>query len=397
MPLFNSLGSNYSLFFTLTSIWEAIKLPFDYHPKTSTLLKSQLGEYYPGFIRLHYKGRYALTSALKSFGIGNGDQVITQAFTCWAVEESILAAGAKPIFADLAPNYLNPSLSTIQKVATKKTKALILQHTLGYPVKNLTKIITWCHNNDIVVIQDLAHSFGATNKLGDPIGRACDAQVFSFGRDKILDSVSGGACTLSNPISTNQPFPPNNLNLSDLFYPFLTFLIRTTYPIYLGRLIHRLAKSIKLISSPIKNSGDPSHTLSPAHSHLALNMIRNIKLQLDHRYKIAKIYHRHLGDINPLQVKPSVHFTHLRYPISVSSRHSLLKTLKSHGYHLSDIWYRQPVETGRTQIKSSYQSGSCPTAEVLASNIINLPTHIHTSPEDARHISSIVKSHLKNS
>src|SRR5690348_8412713 len=50
-------------------------------------------------------GRTALRTLLVSFGIGGGDEVIVQAFTCVAVPNAVIAVGATPVYADITPSY----------------------------------------------------------------------------------------------------------------------------------------------------------------------------------------------------------------------------------------------------------------------------------------------------
>src|SRR5258708_9097790 len=86
---------------------------------------------------LFYKGRDAIEFALRVLEIGKEDVVLTQAFTCHAIEEAIVRAGTVPTFVDLAEGEMNPSVQTIQNAVKEKKidipKALIIQHTLGVP------------------------------------------------------------------------------------------------------------------------------------------------------------------------------------------------------------------------------------------------------------------------
>jgi len=54
-------------------------------------------------------GRSAIYLVLKAAGINKNDEVIIQSYTCNAVPNPIIWAGAKPIYADIDPNTLNRS------------------------------------------------------------------------------------------------------------------------------------------------------------------------------------------------------------------------------------------------------------------------------------------------
>ncbi len=140
-------------------------------------------------------GRSALLAILKSFAIGSGDEVLLQAFTCVAVPNSVIWAGAQPIYVDI-DHTLNIDVTNAEKKITPHTRALIVQHTFGVPA-NLEKIIPFCKKHKLILIEDCAHALGATYK-GKTTGSFGDAAFFSFGRDKIVSSVFGGMAMISS-------------------------------------------------------------------------------------------------------------------------------------------------------------------------------------------------------
>ena len=87
-------------------------------------------------------GTAAIKIALKSLGIKPGDEVITQAFNFIATIEAILDCGAKPIITNI-DDSLNMDPEDLQKRITKKTKAVIPVHMLGFSA-NLSAISKIC-------------------------------------------------------------------------------------------------------------------------------------------------------------------------------------------------------------------------------------------------------------
>ncbi|NOU32488.1 MAG: DegT/DnrJ/EryC1/StrS aminotransferase family protein, partial [Polyangiaceae bacterium] len=73
-------------------------------------------------------GTTALHLALLANGIGPGDEVITSPFTFIASVNSILFTGATPVFADIQEETFNIDPAAIEKVITKKTKAILPVH-----------------------------------------------------------------------------------------------------------------------------------------------------------------------------------------------------------------------------------------------------------------------------
>jgi dTDP-4-amino-4,6-dideoxygalactose transaminase len=73
---------------------------------------------------------------------------------------------------------------------------------------------------------------------------------------------------------------------------------------------------------------------------------------------------------------------------------TILTALKEQRIYVSDRWYRAVVDSGSLNYPSIYQAGQCPVAESVATRLLNLPTHIHVSPEDAERIAQIIVEHV---
>ena len=77
-------------------------------------------------------GTDALFLSLKALGIGEGDEVITTAFTFYATVGAIVTSGAKPVFVDVKDDY-NIDPTKVESAITKRTKAIIPVHWAGKP------------------------------------------------------------------------------------------------------------------------------------------------------------------------------------------------------------------------------------------------------------------------
>ena len=73
----------------------------------------------------YYRGRVGLYAVLEALGVGSGDEVVTQAFTCVAVPEAILARGAQPVYADVEADGLNVDPGSIRERLTSATRAIV--------------------------------------------------------------------------------------------------------------------------------------------------------------------------------------------------------------------------------------------------------------------------------
>ena len=146
-------------------------------------------------------GTAALSTALAACGVGAGDEVIVTPFTFIATVESILMAGAIPVFAEIDDSLcLDPS--SIEPKLTKKTKAVIPVHMCGAMAK-IDTIAALCKKHRLILIEDACQALGATfnNK---PIGSFGNAACFSFDAVKTVTcGEGGGIVTDDEKIYTN--------------------------------------------------------------------------------------------------------------------------------------------------------------------------------------------------
>ncbi len=140
-------------------------------------------------------GTAAIKIALKSLGIKNGDEVITQSFNFIATIEAIIDAGAKPIICGIDKN-LNMDLNDLKKKITKKTKAIIPVHMLGQSV-DIQNIIKIAKKKNLFVVEDNCESVGGKFK-GKYLGTFGHLGILSFDFGKTITTGEGGAILTNN-------------------------------------------------------------------------------------------------------------------------------------------------------------------------------------------------------
>ena len=146
------------------------------------------------YVQCVSSGTAAIKIALKSVGVKHNDEVITQGFNFIATIEAIVDCGAKPIITGINDD-LNLDLNHLKKLVTKKTKAIILVHMLGY-AGEIDKIVSFCKKKKIALIEDNCEAIGATYKK-KYLGTIADIGVFSFDFGKNITTGEGG-CILTN-------------------------------------------------------------------------------------------------------------------------------------------------------------------------------------------------------
>jgi len=141
-------------------------------------------------------GTDALHLALRALDIGEGDEVITVAFTFVATTEAIGIVGAKPVFVDIDADTFNIDPMKIEAAITSKTKAIMPVHLYGQPC-NMDVIMDIAKRHNLYVIEDACQAIGAKYK-GKMVGTFGDIGCFSFYPTKNLGAMGDGGLATTN-------------------------------------------------------------------------------------------------------------------------------------------------------------------------------------------------------
>ena len=153
----------------------------------------------------------AISIAVGVLGIGPGDEVIVSTVNFVACASAVIGVGAVPIFADVDPRTLNIAPSEIERLKTRRTKAVFLLHYGGHP-SPMDDIRAACGNN-IAIIEDSANAVSSSYK-GEMCGTLGAAGVFSFDAVKILVMGDGGALVLKDDDAFDRAKSYRSLGLS---------------------------------------------------------------------------------------------------------------------------------------------------------------------------------------
>lgn len=129
-------------------------------------------------------------------GVRPGDEVITTPLTFCATVNTIIHAGAKPVFVDVDRRTMNIDAAKIEKAITERTKAIIPVHLAGRPC-DMDKIMKIAKKHKLFVIEDAAQALGSEYK-GKKIGQIGDLTCFSFYVTKNIITGEGGMVTTNN-------------------------------------------------------------------------------------------------------------------------------------------------------------------------------------------------------
>ncbi len=142
-------------------------------------------------------GTTALAIALKSTGVGPGDEVILPSYTFIASATAILDALAKPVFVDIDSETLNIDPGSVVQALTPRTKAILPVHFGGRPAE-MDRLRMIAQEHDLRIIEDACQAWGSVYKSRH-VGTLGDAGCFSFQSSKNITCGEGGIILTNDP------------------------------------------------------------------------------------------------------------------------------------------------------------------------------------------------------
>lgn len=360
-------------------------------------LRNALRRKYRADAALFSSGREGLLALFKSLNIGSGDEVIVQAYTCVVVPNAITAAGANAVFVDVEKETLSLDPAAVRKAVTARTKAIVCQHTFGIPAP-LEELRRICDGRGVPLIEDCAHVI--QDESGpELVGMAGDFVLLSFGRDKAISGVAGGAIISRNTVVSDMLLrlenAAENLSLPHimrlLIYPLLYAAARPLYGLLIGKALLRLCSLLGILP-PVVTSAEKKGRQSPvlhripnACASLALDQLKRLREINDRRRALTRFYAelcaerglpvlRGIRENLPLQ----------KFPMFITGAEKTRRFLKRKNIHLHDGWTGCVICPESADPESAgYKDGDGPRAEEIREQILCLPTHPATTIKQA--------------
>ncbi len=306
-------------------------------------------------------GTDALLLALKSLGIGEGDEVITSPFTFFATAEAICNVGAKPVFADIGPDSYNIRPDQIEKTISKKTKAIIPVHLYGQ-CADMDPILQIAKQNNIKVIEDAAQSVGAEYK-GRKSGSMGDFGCFSFFPSKNLGGMGDGGMVTCNS--------------------------------------EELKESVHMLRI---HGGKPKNyhaalgingRLDTIQASVIIKKLRHLDLWSEKRRQKASYYTEQMEGLSLLTPKIMDHNKHVfhLYVIRSKERNGLMEHLLSNSIGCA-AYYPIPQHLQECLSHLGYREGDLPEAELAARETLALPIFPEITQEEQDYVISTIKGFL---
>ncbi|HEY2553461.1 MAG TPA: DegT/DnrJ/EryC1/StrS aminotransferase family protein [Streptosporangiaceae bacterium] len=141
-------------------------------------------------------GTAALEIVLRSVGVAGRD-VVLPANTFYATAAAVIAAGGRPVFADIDPATFALSPETVTAALTPDTAAVLVVHIGGLITPRIGELRRLAEEHEVALVEDAAHAHGAT-WLGEFAGAFGAAAAFSFYPTKVVTCGEGGMILTSS-------------------------------------------------------------------------------------------------------------------------------------------------------------------------------------------------------
>lgn len=352
--------------------------------------------------------RSAMYAILSALGIGKGDEVLVQAFTCVVVATPIIATGATPIYVDVT-KALTIDPKDLEKKITSKTKAIIVQHTFGIPAP-MDEIMAIAKKHNVYIIEDVAHTIGADYK-GKKLGTFGIASFFSFGRDKAFSSVFGGMAITSDQklgealqlYQQQKSYPSAGWIMQQLLHPIASSFVLPLYDVgSVGKLLLIILQKLHLLSFPVA-SFEKQGKFYPGHIKKMPNALATLALlQLtkrarynEKRKEIGKAYQAMCKKLS-IEAAVTTDEIFLRFPIFISNPVAMRKYVRYKEHIYLGNWYANVIDPVNSNFeKIGYTMGLCPNAEKYAKQVVNLPTLPTMTNNDVDRVERILQTYGK--
>lgn len=149
-------------------------------------------------------GTVAIHLAIEALGLKAGDEIIVPTLTYIASVNTIIQAGAIPVFVDSLDSSWNIDPADVLRKITPRTKAVMAVHLYGLPC-DMDALTTICRDHNLYLIEDAAEAFGTYYK-GQHVGTFGDIATFSFFGNKTITTGEGGMVVTKNKALLDKAF-----------------------------------------------------------------------------------------------------------------------------------------------------------------------------------------------
>lgn len=303
-------------------------------------------------------GTDAIFLSLKALGVGEGDEVITTAFTFYATIGAIVTAGAKPVFCDIREDY-NIDPSGIEAKITPATKAILPVHWSGKPC-DMDAIAEVAQKYNLAIVADACHAIGASYK-GRTAGSLGTLACFSFHPLKNLNVWGDGGIITTNSVE-----------LADKL---------------------RLMRNHGLVGRDECHMFAYNSRLDTIQAVVARHLLGKINYITESRVAHANYFDKELRSVPQIIIPErdtDIYQVYHIYSICCQRRNELQNYLIKNGVD-AKIHYPTPMHLQPAANYLGHKKGDFPIAETIADSTISLPVHEFISRDQQDHVIKLIK------
>lgn len=336
----------------------------------------------------------ALYQYIKTLSFPTETEVLVSGSTPTTHLLPILEHQLKPVYVDIHNDDFSMNMNDLEKKYSKKAKLLILRHPYGITPKDRKKILSFAKEKKLSVIEDISQGFDSELFKKK---RFTTALLMSFSRTSVISSVLGGAiitrgkknADLMRDVEKNIPNASFWTILQIIFYKIGSVIIKKTYKLYFGRLLHFFMKHFNLIPQTVTKK-ETKGQFDPLYLKVYPNIcVILLMKQLDRfndvsskRKRSTAFYCKKLSVANCSDVSLS------SFPLTVSNPIQTQTKLKQQNIILSTEQYTLQNEQINYH-RYGYVQKMCPVCEQQIPKILKLPTTV--SKKDAQKLIKVLK------
>jgi dTDP-4-amino-4,6-dideoxygalactose transaminase len=318
------------------------------------------------YLRVRYaygvaSGTDSLILGVIASNIGKGDEVILQSNGFLAAVEAIRLSGAKPVVVDIEEDSFGPDPVQIEKAISEKTKAVLIVHMYGHPVK-VDPISDICREHGLKLIEDCSHAHGTEYK-SRKVGSFGHVGCFSCGVVKNLNAYGDAGVVVTNDESTAH---------------YLNYL---------------------RVHGQVKKNNHAFYGFNSRLDELQAAVLR-VKLKyLDknnaHRKSIAERYCEAFANIKGITLPPkdavNCRSVYQQFVIQTPQREALTAHLKSWGIECG-IHYPVPLHLQLPWGENNFGTYRLPRVEKASREILSLPVYPELNEDEVDYVIEAIKN-----
>ncbi|WP_375790012.1 DegT/DnrJ/EryC1/StrS family aminotransferase [Bradyrhizobium sp. Pha-3] len=298
-------------------------------------------------------GTIGLLLALKTLGVGPGQEVIASPYSFRETVHAIGLAGARAVFADI--DYWSGTLvpAKAEERITVNTRAIVAGNANGHPAP-WSELRAIAQRHQLPLLEDSTEAIGSSYK-GELVGRFGDLAVFDFAQPLAL-SCGEGAMVVTDDID-----------------------------IAVGLRRHRAHRLDERSSVVVGATAPYQCGMSDLTAALGLAQLKRLDEILERRRLVEQLYNAHMQSfegIKPPYVGPDVtevnwllYLVHLGTRFTRSGRDAIVDDLRA--AQVEAAAYSHPLHLQRHYFDLGYRRGDFLVAEKIADRALALPFHTH--------------------